>query len=152
MEFYNGFHCKELKCDLILVLHVNSSFSSCKSSFLPFGCNTFTVLLPLIDFPQFLGHHCWGRTRVEFVQSIRVSVGYLGAAGLELDPNVQHRSMCHPEDRAKPRTKDRSTCSITQVRAKSQPKWHSWAHGQGLGRAPRWGCSGSFRPFQLLGL
>lgn len=28
-------------------------------------------------------------------------MGYLGAAGLELDPNLCHRSMHHPGDRAK---------------------------------------------------
>lgn len=152
MKFCNGFHDKELKFDLILDLHVNSAFSSCKSSFLPFGCNTFTVLPQLFDLPQLLGHHCWGRsaTRIEFVQ--RASVGYLGAAGLELNPNLQHRSLCYPGDRAKPRTKDTYTYSITQVRAKSKPKWDSWAHGQGLGRGSGWGWSGPLRAIPTLGV
>lgn len=150
MEFYNRFHYKELKCDLILDLHVNSAFSSRKSSFLPFGCNTFTVVPQLFDFPRFPGHHCWGRW-MAFDQSIRVSVGYLGAAGLELHPNLQHRPMCHPGDRAKPRTKDRCTYSIGQVKAKSKPKWDCWAHGQGLGKGPRWGWSGPLRTIPTLG-
>lgn len=134
-------------------LHVKSAFSICKSSFLPFGCNTFSVLPQLFDFLQFLGHHCWGRsaTRMEFVQSIRASVGYLGAAGLEMDPNLQHSSMCHPGDRAKPRTKDRYTSSINQVWAKSKPEWDSWARGQGLGRGPGWGCQGHEGSFLFLG-
>lgn len=132
---------------------MNSAVSSCKSSFVPFGCNPFTVLTQLFDFPQCLGHCCWGRseTRREFVQSIRASVGYLRAAGLELDPNRQHRAMCDPGDRAKPRTKDRHTYSITQVRAKSKPRWDSWGHGQGMGRGPRWGWSGPLRAIPTLG-
>lgn len=153
MKFCNGFHYTELKCDLILELHVNSAFSSCKSSFLPFGCNTFTVVPPII-WPPTVSSSSLLRQKCnqEFVQSIRASVGYLGAAGLELDPNLQHRSMCHPGDRAKPRSKDRYTYSITQVRAKSKPTWDSWAHGQGLGRGPRWGWSGPLRENPALGV